>query len=114
MAMSGERWIFRHSAAIRVTHWINAFCLTILLMSGLQIFNAHPALYLGKQSDFDHPVFSISAERRQDRLVGVTKAFGHGMTTTGVLGSQAKWFFSVTRGAKRTSLDRSKIATSPC
>jgi len=86
MAMSGERWIFRHSAAVRVTHWINAFCLTILLMSGLQIFNAHPALYLGKQSDFDHPVFSISAERQQDRLVGVTKAFGLGVTTTGVLG----------------------------
>ena len=31
-------------------HWINVVALTILLMSGLQIFNAHPALYWGKSS----------------------------------------------------------------
>ena len=37
----------RHSLAVRVTHWVNAVCLLFLLMSGLQIFNAHPALYWG-------------------------------------------------------------------
>ena len=36
-------------------------CLLFLLMSGLQIFNAHPALYWGKSSDFDHPVLSLTA-----------------------------------------------------
>jgi cytochrome b subunit of formate dehydrogenase len=36
--------IRRHSIMVRVTHWANAICLLILLMSGLQIFNAHPAL----------------------------------------------------------------------
>jgi Ni,Fe-hydrogenase I cytochrome b subunit len=37
--------IKRHSVVVRITHWINVVCLTGLLMSGLQIFNAHPALY---------------------------------------------------------------------
>ncbi|MGC1841938.1 MAG: hypothetical protein WA730_06005, partial [Pseudolabrys sp.] len=39
------RLIYRHTALVRATHWINVVLLTILLMSGLQIFNAHPALY---------------------------------------------------------------------
>ena len=40
----------RHSLAVRVMHWINAVAMIALLMSGLQIFNAHPALYWGKSS----------------------------------------------------------------
>ncbi len=40
----------RHTLAVRVMHWVNVFALLILLMSGLQIFNAHPALYWGKSS----------------------------------------------------------------
>jgi thiosulfate reductase cytochrome b subunit len=31
-------------------HWINALAFVLLLMSGLQIFNAHPALYWGQSS----------------------------------------------------------------
>ena len=38
------RIVLRHSALVRACHWINALCFLILLMSGLQIFNAHPAL----------------------------------------------------------------------
>jgi thiosulfate reductase cytochrome b subunit len=46
----------RHSGVTRVTHWVNAFCILVLLMSGLQILNAHPALYWGQfGSDFDTP-----------------------------------------------------------
>jgi len=44
--------IYRHTALVRATHWINVVLLTILLMSGLQIFNAHPALYWGEVSNF--------------------------------------------------------------
>ena len=33
--------------------------MTVLLMSGLQIFNAHPALYWGHASNFDHPLVAI-------------------------------------------------------
>jgi thiosulfate reductase cytochrome b subunit len=51
--------IRRHSAVTRITHWINALCLALLLMSGLQIFNAHPALYWGDISTFEKPLAVI-------------------------------------------------------
>ena len=41
---------YRHSLAVRILHWINVIALAILLMSGLQIFNAHPALNWGISS----------------------------------------------------------------
>jgi thiosulfate reductase cytochrome b subunit len=53
------RRIYRHSLAVRITHWINVLCLAILLMSGLQIFNAHPALYWGEASDFARPLIAM-------------------------------------------------------
>jgi thiosulfate reductase cytochrome b subunit len=84
--MQQRQVIFRHSLLVRVTHWINVLCLVVLLMSGLQIFNAHPALYLGKQSDFQHPVFAIGQGEAGDREVGVTTILGHMFDTTGVLG----------------------------
>jgi thiosulfate reductase cytochrome b subunit len=45
-----QRSYKRHSLAVRVLHWINVVALCVLLMSGLQIFNAHPALNWGKSS----------------------------------------------------------------
>src|SRR5512133_357315 len=58
--MTTDRLIYRHRAWVRVTHWVNVVCMTILLMSGLQIFNAHPALYWGEVSNFGHPLIAIS------------------------------------------------------
>jgi len=55
-------------------------------MSGLQIFNAHPALYIGERSDFDHPTISIRAHQSENGLVGDTVILGHSFDTTGVLG----------------------------
>jgi thiosulfate reductase cytochrome b subunit len=81
-----ERWYRRHAAPLRVTHWINVICFTLLLMSGLQIFNAHPALYVGERSDFDNPAMSIQAHLSTNGLVGQTMIFGHSFDTTGVLG----------------------------
>ena len=81
-----RRWVFRHPAIIRVCHWINVICLTVLLMSGLQIFNAHPALYWGKVSTFDAPWVSLSADTDAKPPVGVTTVAGHSFKTTGVLG----------------------------
>jgi thiosulfate reductase cytochrome b subunit len=40
--------VARHSVVTRLTHWINLVAMTGLLMSGLQILNAHPALYWGE------------------------------------------------------------------
>lgn len=53
--------IHRYALIVRVSHWTNVLCLTILLMSGLQIFNAHPALYWGEDSNFDRPLAALGA-----------------------------------------------------
>ena len=78
--------VVRHSAAVRVTHWINVICMVFLLMSGLNIFNAHPDLYFGSTSTFAHPVFSIDSKDAPNGPVGVTTIAGHAFNTTGVLG----------------------------
>jgi thiosulfate reductase cytochrome b subunit len=86
-AQAGRLLMYRHSVIVRLTHWIGVVCVTILLMSGLQIFNAHPALYLGRASDFANPVMSIGPKQASDRqIIGVTTIFGHSFNTTGVLG----------------------------
>jgi thiosulfate reductase cytochrome b subunit len=82
-----RRVIYRHAVAVRVTHWINVLCLTLLLMSGLQIFNAHPALYWGDKSDFEHPLLAMTAADAPDgTAIGVTTILGRPVGTTGFLG----------------------------
>lgn len=49
--------IRRHSLAVRLWHWINALCLLILLMSGLQIFNAYPRLHWGQFGAINDPAW---------------------------------------------------------
>jgi thiosulfate reductase cytochrome b subunit len=87
--MSGKlKLIYRHSLVVRLTHWINAFCLLVLFMSGLQIFNAHPALYLGNRSDPDRALIALEARQTDDGTVaGVTKIGSLSFNTTGVLGA---------------------------
>ena len=84
--MSRQEVIYRHSGMVRATHWINALVLLVLLMSGLQIFNAHPALYLGQASEFDNPLVAMEAVRAEDGLKGITTVFGWDFDTTGVFG----------------------------
>ncbi len=61
----GGRVIYRHTLLVRVTHWVNAICFALLLMSGLQIFNAYPALNRGVRSDFDKPLLALGAQFRR-------------------------------------------------
>ncbi len=83
---NGRVLIRRHSGLVRITHWINVVCILFLLMSGLQIFNATPALYVGHYSDFDHPIASFGARQTPEGLVGETMLFGIRFNTTGFLG----------------------------
>lgn len=79
--------IYRHKLPVRLAHWLNVLCLPILVMSGLQIFNAHPALYWGDRSDRDRPILYMRAMRRESgEVIGVTTVFGRAVETTGVLG----------------------------
>lgn len=79
--------IHRHSWITRLWHWINVLCLLVLLMSGLQIFNAHPALYWGHRSHFNHPLMAIGAQRTDaGKPMGYVAIDGTKIPTTGVLG----------------------------
>jgi thiosulfate reductase cytochrome b subunit len=82
-----RRFIYRHAVLVRVTHWINVLCLALLLMSGLQIFNAHPALYWGEISNFGDPAFAITTKKdRNGETRGVIDIAGRQVDTTGWLG----------------------------
>jgi thiosulfate reductase cytochrome b subunit len=79
--------VYRHTLPTRLSHWITAICLVILVGSGFQIFNAHPALYWGDRSDRDRPLFALKARTTESgALRGVTEILGHPLDTTGVLG----------------------------
>lgn len=83
------RVIRRHGLATRLTHWTWAVALFFLLLSGLQIFNAHPSLYIGQQSGFafENAILEIGAVRGDDgEPMGVTRVFGRSFVTSGVLG----------------------------
>lgn len=83
-----RRLVYRHSLWVRISHWVNAGALLVMLMSGLQIFNAHPALYWGKTSNFDSPILSMTAVRTPDgHIEGVTWIGEHRFNTTGLLGA---------------------------
>src|ERR1700682_637768 len=82
---------YRHALPVRLMHWINVIALVILLMSGLQIFNAHPALYWGKSSYTGAPpILAMTAKQGRDGgMIGVTTVFGREFDTTGVLGASS-------------------------
>jgi thiosulfate reductase cytochrome b subunit len=83
-----SRTIYRHTLPVRLMHWINVLAMFVLLLSGLQIFNAHPALYWGERSNFDKPLLELGAQRAPDGAMrGQTTVLGHAFDTTGVLGA---------------------------
>ena len=77
----------RHSAVTRLTHWINVLAITLPLMSGLQIFNAHPALYWGQKATFAQPWLSMTAVEHGDAYRGVTQIGPFSLDTTGLFGA---------------------------
>lgn len=81
-------FIRRHSALTRITHWVNVLCLTLLLMSGMQIFNADPQLHWGNYGAFEDPSwFEIASDQDGDNIIGKLRIGQLSITTTGVLGA---------------------------
>ena len=80
--------VYRQSAWTRVTHWIWAVTIIVMIGSGLNIFMARPDLYIGHQSgfDFDNAILDIGAMRTAQGPRGYTTVFGHRFDTTGWLG----------------------------
>jgi thiosulfate reductase cytochrome b subunit len=80
--------IYRHRLVTRMTHWINAVCITFLLMSGMQIFNAHPRLYWGQYgADSDRAFIEMTAvDDGHGGEAGLTRIGALNIPTSGVLG----------------------------
>src|SRR5277367_3587360 len=50
----------RHTAIVRVTHWITVFCFFALLISGAEIVISHPRFYWGEIGNVNtRPLFTI-------------------------------------------------------
>lgn len=45
----------RHSAVVRVTHWLTVICFLALLISGLEIVISHPRFYWGETGNVNTP-----------------------------------------------------------
>ena len=82
--------IRRHTVVTRITHWLNVLAISLLLLSGLQIFNAHPALYWGAKSTFASPWVSMTRQDIAGEPRGITKIGDLKFDTTGVLGWSGK------------------------
>jgi thiosulfate reductase cytochrome b subunit len=92
--------IYRHTRVVRITHWINAIALFFLLASGMQIFNAHPALYWGQEGFSYAPraILQMRAEPVNGQLRGITHIGGAKFDTTGVFGYSEHWGQMENRG----------------
>src|ERR1700736_2748067 len=84
--VAGER-VYRHGIVARTTHWLWALAMLVLVMSGLQIFNAAPYLDASDKSDPARRVLQFSGGMTQNgQEVGAVVLFGHSFQTTHVLG----------------------------
>lgn len=80
--------VYRHPLLVRIAHWATVLVIAILVLSGLQILNAHPALYWGNASTFAEPFVAVeswyddNAELRGRLRIAETE-----FDTTGLLGA---------------------------
>lgn len=82
----GER-VYRHGIGARSAHWLWTLALLVLVMSGLQIFNAAPYLDVSDKSDPAKRILAFDAQQRPDgTTVGTTRVFGATFSTTHVFG----------------------------
>src|SRR6476620_5240740 len=80
---AGEGAVYRHRLPVRLWHWLNAFTIFVMLMSGLMIFNAHPRLYWGQYGANADPAW---LEIGSDAAAGSVRVGALQVTTTGLLG----------------------------
>ncbi len=80
----------RHRLFVRIGHWLNVLCLAFLVATGLNIFDAHPALYWGQygaDADDDRRWLEIGAATGPyGGTIGTTRIGPLRIVTTGVLG----------------------------
>lgn len=80
---SAREIVKRHKWPVRIWHWLNAFTVFVMLMSGLMIFNAHPRLYWGQYgANYDYAWLEIGSTQS----TGFLRVGSVTIPTTGVLG----------------------------
>lgn len=89
--MEHKPLVYRHSVSTRLTHWLGALAILVLVMSGFQIFNATPYLDAGDKSlpaDSTQHVLAIgsAADAQTHDTNGYVVVLGHRFNTTGLLG----------------------------
>ena len=81
--MPGGDLVYRQRRPVRLWHWLNAFAVIVMLMSGLMIFNAHPRLYWGRYgANHERPWLEIGNSGSS----GFVRIGALAIPTTGVLG----------------------------
>ena len=88
-APPAPRRVLRHHWLVRVTHWLNALAIVMLLMTGLNIFGAHARLYWGdtgsvEQTDGQWLEIGVGGSARAPQ--GWLDVAGLRLDTTGILG----------------------------
>jgi thiosulfate reductase cytochrome b subunit len=84
--VAGER-VYRHSIVARTTHWLWTLAMLVLVMSGLQIFNAAPYLDASDNSNPARRVLAFDGGKTASGApIGTVTVFGHTFTTTHVFG----------------------------
>lgn len=106
--------VYRQRLLTRITHWLWAVSLFFLMLTGLQIFNAHPSLHIGKEAgfDYDNAILTIDAVETDGALRGVTRVFGAEFDTTGFLGAsngEARAFPAALTIPSKTSLATGRV-----
>jgi len=85
-ARPGAARVYRHGIAARVAHWAWTLAILVLVMSGLQIFNAAPYLDASDKSNPARRVLAFDAENTPAGPAGYTVLFGHRFRTTNLFG----------------------------
>jgi len=86
-ARANDPVVRRHSLTVRLTHWLSALAFLVLVMSGLQIFNAAPYLDASDKSNPARRVLAISAVNGPDgNPHGVVVLFGRAFSAGHALG----------------------------
>ncbi len=106
--------VYRQRLTTRLTHWVWAVCLFFLMLTGLQIFNAHPSLHIGKEAgfDYDNAILEIGAVEADTGVRGVTRVLGAEFDTTGILGvsnGEVRAFPSALTIPSKTSLATGRL-----
>jgi thiosulfate reductase cytochrome b subunit len=85
--------VLRHHWVVRVTHWTNALAIIFLLMTGLNIFGAHPRLYWGDAGSVDQRErlwLETGASPPWSKPTGWIEIAGQRFDTTGIIGVSEK------------------------